>query len=200
MVRKQWLVACSILFSACATAPPADNAAARPPGISPADLVAAISDVAAGRNAAMREAGIYLKTIEFKLLVGTEEEAGGRVQVIVLDAEASRKSELSFLQTFVLEVPAAPTKGIATVGLPAVRAFIETAMETARDLAVAAKREGLPQRIESVELVAKLTVSRKAGGGIAFTIPALTAGGISAGASRAVEEANTIKLVFLRTP
>jgi hypothetical protein len=81
-----------------------------------------------------------------------------------------------------------------------VRAFIETAMETARDLAVAARREGLPQRIDSVELVAKLTVSREAGGGLAFTIPALTAGAISAGATRTVEEANTIKLVFLRTP
>ena len=73
-------------------------------------------------------------------------------------------------------------------------------METARDLALAAAREGIPQRLESVELVAKLAVSRKRGGGISFTIPALAGATIGAGASRTAEDVNTITLVFLRAP
>jgi hypothetical protein len=193
---KKLAAAACVLLTSCVTAP----TAARAPGISPADLVASIADVAAGRNAAMREAGIYLESIKFNLLVGTEEQVGGKVQIIVLDAEASRKAESSFLQTFTLEVPPAPPKGVrpAVAGLPEVKAFVETAMETARDLALAAKREGLPQQLKSVELVAKLTVSRKIGGGIGFTVPTVTTVAASAGASRAVEEANTVTLIFQR--
>jgi NTP-dependent ternary system trypsin peptidase co-occuring protein len=200
MPKRSWVVILAMLFTACATAPPEETAAARAPGISPADLVASISDVAAGRNADMREAGIYLKSIEFKLLVGTERETGGKAHIVLLDAEASRKSEVSFLQTFVLEAPSAPVKSLASPVLPEVRQFVEAAMETARSIARVAAREGLPQRIESVELVAKLAASRKAGGGIAFTVPVLTGVGLEGGASRTAQEANTVKLVFLRVP
>jgi hypothetical protein len=73
-------------------------------------------------------------------------------------------------------------------------------METARDLALAAAREGLPQRLESVELVAKIVLSRKGAGGISFTIPALAGATVGAGASRTIADTNTIKLVFLRAP
>jgi hypothetical protein len=192
--------ACLILLcAACATAPPGEVAASAP-GISPADLVTSIADVAAGRNPAMREAGIYLKSVEFKLLVATEEEAGGKTKIIVVDAEASRKSEISFLQTFVLEVPPAPRKTLSGIPIPQVKAFVEAAMETARELALAAAREGLPQRLDSVELVAKILLSRKGAGGISFTIPALAGATIGAGASRSVEDTNTVKLVFLRAP
>ncbi|MBC8647127.1 MAG: hypothetical protein H7X85_08190 [Thermoanaerobaculia bacterium] len=201
LTRQRIVPVCLLLlFTACATAPSGDVAATAGSGISPAELVSSIADVAAGRNPAMREAGIYLKSVEFKLLVGTEDQVGGKAKIVVVDAEISRKSEISFLQTFVLEVPPAPGKSLTGAALPQVRAFVETAMETARDLALAAAREGIPQRLESVELVAKLAVSRKGGGGISFTIPALAGATIGAGASRATEDTNTIKLLFLRAP
>jgi len=195
-------VAVLLVSGACATAPASDTGASaqRRPGIAPAELVSSIADVAAGRNAAMREAGIFLRSIEFKLLVGTSTEAGGKVAVLVLEGEAARTSEVSFLQTFVLEVPPAPTKSLAGSPLPEVRAFIETAMETARSIALAAAAHGLPQRLESVELVAKLGASRKTGGGLSFTVPALASASLGVSGSRLAEEVNTIKLVFQRTP
>ncbi|MFN2384838.1 MAG: trypco2 family protein [Thermoanaerobaculia bacterium] len=189
-----------LLCAACATAPRGEVAATGRPGISPADLISSIADVAAGRNPAMREAGIYLKSVEFNLLVATEDEVGGKTKIVIVDAEASRKSEISFLQTFVLEVPPAPRKTLAGVTLPQVRSFVETAMEAARDLALAAAREGLPQRLDSVELVAKIVVSRKGSGGISFSIPAVAGATIGAGLTRSIEDTNTIKLVFLRAP
>ena len=53
-------------------------APASPEPVTPADFVASIADVAAGRNAAMAEAGLVLKRIEFRLAVGTETKAGGK--------------------------------------------------------------------------------------------------------------------------
>lgn len=202
MSHRNLLAVMCLLSTACATAPPGEAERAPHPGISPAELVSSIADVAAGRNPAMREAGITLKSVEFKLLVGTKKTTGGKAHVIVLDAQASRESEISFLQTFVLEVPPAPTKGVAGPGpgLPEVQAFVESAMETAREIAEAASRGGLPQRLESVELVAKLGVSRTAGGGVSFTVPALVGASVGVTGSRIAEEVNTVKLVFLRVP
>ena len=182
----------------CASAPPpGPSAEARPEPITPADLVASIADVAAGRNAAMAEVGLILKRIEFKLAVGRKTQGGGKVEILLLDAEASRTTETAFLQELTLEVPAEGRKALASKPLvPGVREFIEDAMNTARDLARAASDAGLPQKIRTVELTAKITRSRKLGGGITATIPAWVKPsiGVDLGSSR--EEENTVRLFF----
>ena len=82
----------------CASTPPRPRAGAPEP-ITPADFVASIADVAAGRNAAMAEAGLVLKRIEFQL-VGRHGDEGGRqaLEVLLLDAEASQTGETAFVQ------------------------------------------------------------------------------------------------------
>jgi hypothetical protein len=192
----------AILSTACATAQHSDRRSApKAPGVSPADLVASISEVASGRNPAMREAGLILKTVELKLLLGTEEKAGGKISVVVISAEAARRSEVSFSQTFILEIPASPKRAVASGPLvPGVREFVETAMEAARDIVRAAAAEGLPQRLKEIELVAKLERSRKTEGGIAFTLPSATPLSVGAGAERSLLEENTIKLLFTAAP
>jgi len=199
---RPFFLLAAILYGGCATVPaPESRSAGGPSGISPADLVASISEVASGQNPAMREAGLVLKTIELKLLVGTEEKAGGKLSVIVLDAEAARRSEISFTQAFTLEIPPSPSRQ-AMVGavVPGVREFVEAAMETARQIARAAAAQGLPQRLKEVELVAKLERSRKAEGGISFTLPIGAAPSVEAGGGRRVLEENTVKLVFVAAP
>lgn len=192
----------AILSTACATAQHSDRRSApKAPGISPADLVASISEVASGRNPAMREAGLILKTVELKLLLGTEEKAGGKISLVVISAEAARRSEVSFSQTFTLEIPASPKRAVASGPLvPGVREFVETAMESARDIVRAAAAEELPQRLKEIELVAKLERSRKTEGGIAFTLPSATPLSVGAGAERSLLEENTIKLLFTAAP
>ncbi len=186
----------------CASSPPApaSPAPASPEPVTPSDFVASIADVAAGRNPAMAEAGIVLKKIEFRLAVGTEAKAGGRIEVLLFDAEASRASETAFLQEITLEIP--ETGGRKAVGsplVPGVREFIDAAMNTARDLGRASAAAGLPQKIRSVELTAKITRSRKVGGGIAATIPAWVRPSVGADVGRSREDENTVRLFFEAT-
>ena len=148
----------------CASAPPPSSSAPEP--ITPADLVASIADVATGQNPDVAGAGLVLKRIEFKLAVGRKTEGGGKVEILLLDAETSRSVETAFVQDFTLELPPEGRRRAAERPLvPGVREFIEDAMHAARDLARAASDAGLPQRLKSVDLTAKLTRSRKLGGG-----------------------------------
>ena len=169
------LIAAGLGFSAvrCTSA---TSAAAPPAGgepVSPSDFVASMADVAAGRNPALAETGLVLKRIEFRLAVGAETKAGGSVEILVLDAEAAKATETSFLQELTLEIPASGRRSAAPRPLvPGVREFVDAAMNTARDLARAATEAGLPQRLKTMELTARITRSRKLAGGIAATIPA----------------------------
>ena len=196
-MRKPLLAVAAVLASArCASAPPAASAAAPEP-VTPADFVASIADVAAGRNAAMAEAGLVLARVEFRLAVGTETKGGGKIEVLVLDAEAARRTETSFLQEFTLEIPASGRRGAAPRPLvPGVREFVEAAMNTARDLARATTEAGLPQRLRSVELTAKITRSRTLSGGIAATIPAWVKPSVGAELGRTSDEENTVRMIF----
>ncbi|HYX21463.1 MAG TPA: hypothetical protein VFA98_11520 [Thermoanaerobaculia bacterium] len=188
------------LAARCASAPPPD--AARPAdAITPADFVAAVADVAAGRNPAAAEAGLVLKRIEFHLAVGTETKMGAKVEILLLDAEASRSAETSFVQELTLEIPAAGAHRIAPAPTVAgVREFVEAAMNTARDLARAAAAAGMPQRLTSVELTAKITRSKKAGGGISAEIPAWVRPSVGADVSASRQDENTVRMVFAASP
>lgn len=184
-------------LASCASPGVRGTGTTRPEPITPAELVASISDVAAGRNAAMAEAGLVLRRIEFKLSVGRETQGSGKIEVLVLDAAASRDAETSFLQEFTLEVPAEPRRGRESRPLvPGVREFIEDAMSTARDLARATSEAGLPQRIRTLELTARIRRSRKLGGGITATIPAWIRPSIGARVESIHEDDNTIRLLF----
>jgi len=186
-----------LALSRCASAPAASAPGETPEPITPADLVASIADVAAGKNPAMAEAGLVLTRIEFRLSVGTESQKGAKIEILLLDAEASQKTETAFLQQFTLEIPKAPGRKAAPAPLvPGVREFIDAAMNTARDIARAAASAGLPQKIQSVELTAKITRSKKAGGGISATIPAWVKPTAGAQAGTARDEENTVRLVF----
>jgi hypothetical protein len=181
----------------CASSPTSGAAAPTPEPVTPADLVASIADVAAGRNAAMAEAGLVLKKIEFRLAVGREVRGGGSIEVVLLDAEASRTSETSFLQELTLEIPESGRRGVTQRPLvPGVREFVDAALNTARDLARAAADAGLPQRLRSVELTAKIARSKKYGAGITATIPAWVKPSIGAEAGTSRTEENTVKMFF----
>ena len=69
-------------------------------------------------------------------------------------------------------------------------------MNTARDLARATAAAGLPQRLRSVELTAKITRSRTLSGGIAATIPAWVKPSIGAELARTAEDENTVRMFF----
>jgi hypothetical protein len=200
MLRPAAPLLLAALALRCASAPPAEPA--RPAdAIAPADFVAAVADVAAGRNPAAAEAGLVLKRIEFHLAVGTETKMGGKAEILLLDAEASRSAETSFVQELTLEIPAAGAHRIAPVPTVAgVREFVEAAMNTARDLARAAAAAGMPQRLTSVELTAKITRAKKAGGGISAEIPAWVRPSIGADVSAARQEENTVRMVFAASP
>jgi hypothetical protein len=167
------------------------------PSLSPADLIASLADVANGRNPDMAETGLVLKQIELKLLVGRERTADARASILVLDAQASRRSEVSFTQTFTLELPPPERRRPATAAatIPGVVEFVEAAMASARELAQVAAREGLPQKLREVELVAKIVRSERAGGGLGFTV--LTGTSVSGGVGRSADETNTVRLVFV---
>jgi len=164
--------------------------------VSPADLVASLADVANARNADMAQTGLVLRQIELKLLVGRERKADARASVLVLDAGASRRSEVSFTQTFTLELPPPERRRSATAvaAIPGVVEFVEAAMASARELAEAAAREGLPQKLREVELVAKIVRSDRVEGGLGFTF--FTGTSASGGVGKSAEEANTVRLVF----
>ena len=73
-------------------------------------------------------------------------------------------------------------------------------MNTARDLARAATEAGLPQRLKSVELTAKITRSKKYGAGITATIPAWVKPSIGAEAGMSHQDDNTIRMIFEEKP
>jgi hypothetical protein len=178
---------------ASSSAPPPTS----PEPVTPADFVASMADVAAGRNEALAETGLVLKRIEFRLVVGTETKAGGSIEVLVLEAGASRTAETSFLQEFTLEIPSSGRRGAAPRPLvPGVREFVEAAMNTARDLARATAAAGLPHKLESMELTAKITRSRTLSGGIAATMPAWVRPSLGVEAGRTSADENTVKLIF----
>ena len=194
---RQSLVLCAALAAAarCASTPASPPPPPEP--VTPAAFVASIADVATGQNAAAAEAGLVLKRIEFHLVVGTETKGGGKIEVLLLDAEASRSTETSFVQEFTLEIPETRTRKAAARPLvPGVREFIDAAMNTARDLARAAEAAGLPQKIRTVELTAKITRSRKMGGGITATIPAWVKPSIGGELTSSRENENVVKLTF----
>jgi hypothetical protein len=169
--------------------------------VTPADFVAAIADVASGRNPALADTGLVLKRIEFRLLVGTETKAGGKIEVLLLDADASRSSETAFTEELTLEIPETSARRVAPAPLvPGVREFVDAAMNTARDLARAASGAGLPQQLKTMELTARITRSTKAGGGISATIPAWVEPSVGAELSRTRERDNTVRLVFEAHP
>jgi hypothetical protein len=183
----------------CASAPPPSSSSpsAGAEQITPADLVASIADVATGQNADVAAAGLVLKRIEFKLAVGRKTEGGGKVEILLLDAEASRAAETAFVQEFTLELPPEGRRHAAERPLvPGVREFVEDAMHAARDLARAASDAGLPQRLKSVDLTAKLTRSRKLGGGITATFPSVLKPSLGIEAGKSLEEENTVRLLF----
>jgi len=197
MTRRSSIARVAVLLVASACASTKERpSSGEPTLLAPADLVASLADVANGRNADMAETGLVLKTIELKLVVGRENRVGGRVSFIVLDAQASRRSEVSFTQTFTLELPppARPRSAAPAPAVPGVVEFVEAAMAAARELAAAASREGLPQKLREVELSARIVRSGRLQGGIAFT--ALAGPGLSADAGRVDEETNTVRLVF----
>jgi len=184
----------------CASSPPPSSAPPAEP-ITPADLVASIADVATGQNADVAAAGLVLKRIEFRLAVGRKSEGGGKVEILLLDAEASRSVETAFVQEFTLEIPADGRRRAAERPLvPGVREFVLDAMHAARDLARAASEAGLPQRLKAVELTAKLTRSRKLGGGITATFPSVLKPSLGVEVAKNVEEENTLHLIFEAAP
>lgn len=187
----------AVTLSCTTVSPPP---AAEPPLLSPADLVASLADVANARNADMADAGLVLKQIELRLAVGRESRRDGRVSILVLDADASRRSETSFTQTFTLELPPPARRHAATetAPVPGVLEFVEAAMSSAREIAASAARAGLPQKLKEVELVARIVHADRAGGGIAFRF--LPEASVSAGIARTAEETNTVRLVFTAAP
>ena len=191
--RGRGLAILTLVSWGCASTPPP----AAPEPVTPADFVASMADVAAGRNAALAETGLVLKRIEFRLAVGTTTRAGGNIEILVLDAEASRSTETSFLQELTLEIPATGSRGAAARPLvPGVRELVDAAMNTARDLARATSAAGLPQKLKAMELTAKITRSRKLAGGITATIPAWVRPSIGAEAGKTTEDENTVKMIF----
>ena len=185
----------------CASSPPSPSPSAVREPVTPADFVAAIADVASGRNPALADTGLVLKRIEFRLLVGTETKGGGKIEVLLLDADASRSSETAFTEELTLEIPEASGRRVAPAPLvPGVREFVDAAMNTARDLARAASAAGLPQQLKTMELTARITRSTKAGGGISATIPAWVEPSVGAELSRTRERDNTVRLVFEAHP
>ena len=184
----------SIVFGCSTSSPPPP--ASEPPLLSPADLVASLANVANGRNADMEEAGLALKQIELRLLVGRERRRDGSVSILVLDADASRRSETSFTQTFTLELPPPSRRRTAATvaAVPGVVDFVEAAMSSARELVAAAARAELPQKLREVELVARIVRSDRVEGGVAFRL--FTGASLSGGIARTADETNTVRLVF----
>ena len=193
----RWLTSLALVAAGCASTSSPPPAAPEP--VTPADFVASMADVAAGRNAALAETGLVLKRIEFRLAVGTTTRAGGNIEILVLDAETSRTTETSFLQELTLEIPASGGRGVAAKPLvPGVRELVDAAMNTARDLARATSAAGLPQRLTTMELTARITRSRKLGGGITATIPAWVKPSVGVEAGKSSENENTVKMIFAK--
>ena len=73
------------LATACTSARNPSRPSGEPALVSPAELVASLSDIANGRNADMADTGLVLKTIELKLLVARENRVGGRLSFKVIN-------------------------------------------------------------------------------------------------------------------
>jgi len=195
MTRIPLLLATAALASACASTPA--NPTPAPEPVTPADFVASIADVAAGRNAAMVETGLVLQKIEFRLSVGRQLKGGARIEVLLLDAEASRSAETAFVQELTLEIPKDGRRSVAPAPLvPGVVEFVDAAMNTARDVARAASAAGLPQKLSGVELTAKITRSKTAGGGITATIPVGIKPSIGGELGATREDENVVRMIF----
>ena len=166
--------------------------------VSPADLLASLADVANGRNTDLEETGLVLKRIELKLVVGRERRSGARASFLILDADASRRSDTSFAQSFTLELPPPERRRAAAdsigAAMPDVAEFVDAAIASARELAAAAERAGLPQKLTEVDLTARIVRSNRLGGAIAFT--GLGPAGLGGSASGSSENTNTVRLVF----
>lgn len=186
------------LTAACASSREPRSAPTDTTRISPSELLASLADVAQGRNADLAETGLALKKVELRLVVGHDRRAAAHASFLVLDAEASRRSEISFTQTFTFELPPPERRRPAAppVTVPGVAEFVEAAIATARELAAVAAREDLPQRLSEVELTAKIGRSQRAEGGLAFS--GLASASLGGGVTRSSEETNTVKLVFGR--
>jgi hypothetical protein len=194
-IRIPLLLVTAALAAGCASTPKPPPPAPEP--ITPADLVASIADVAAGRNPALAETGLVLQKIEFHLSVGRQTRAGGKIEVLLLDAEAARSADTAFLQELTLEIPKTGRRSAAPAPLvPGVVEFVDAAMNTARDLARAAQSAGLPQKLTGVELTAKITRSRTLGGGITATIPAWVKPSIGVDVGTKREEENVVRMIF----
>jgi len=179
----------------CASTPAPPTAAPEP--VTAADFVASIADVAAGRNAALAETGLVLQKIELRLSVGRQTKGGAKVEVLLLDAEASRSAETAFVQELTLEIPRGGHRAAAPPPLvPGVVEFVDSAMNTARDVARAAQAAGLPQKLSGMELTAKITRSKTAGGGITATIPVWVKPSIGGELHATRDEENVVRMVF----
>ncbi len=194
------IVLCAVLLAAagCASSTSPPPSAAEPALVSPADLLASLAEVANGRNADLAETGLVLKTIELKLLVGHERRSRARANFVIFDAEASRRSEVSFSQTFTLELPPPErrhTAAAAAVVVPGVVEFVDAAIGAARELAAAAAREGLPQKLREVELMARIVRSVRIEGGLGFM--SLARPSVYAGTAGISDETNIVRLVFV---
>jgi hypothetical protein len=112
--------------------------------VTPADFVASIADVAAGRNRPWRRPASFWK-IEFRLAVGTETKGGGRIEISCSTPSGRECDRDLFLQELTLEIrnraraarPSRSSRGAQ---------FVEAAMNTARDLARTTTAAGLPRR------------------------------------------------------
>jgi hypothetical protein len=196
--RGLGLLAAALLAAACASSRESSSQPADAARISPAELLASLADVAQGRNADLAETGLALKKVELKVVVGHDRRAGAHASFLVLDVESSRRSEVSFTQTFTFDLPPPERRRSAAppVAVPGVVEFVDAAIATARELAAVAAREDLPQRLSEVELTAKIVRGERAEGGVAFHgLGSASLGGGVAGSS---EESNTVKLVFGR--
>ena len=160
----------------CATvAPPAPEA----PLLSPADLVASLAEVANGRNADMAETGLVLKQIELRLAVGRERRRDGRVSVLVLDLDASRRTETSFTQTFTLQLPPPSRRRTAATAaaIPGVVDFVEPRCRR-RASSSRRRRGGAAQKLRRSSGREDRPADR-VGGGVAFRL--FTGASLSAG-------------------
>jgi hypothetical protein len=190
-----------LLFGASCAATSSTGTRGEAALVSPAELFASLADAAQGRNADLAETGLTLKTIELRLVVGYERRAGARASFLVLDVEASRTTDVSFTEAFTFEVPPPERRRSAAprVEVPGVAEFVDAAIATARELAAAAEREGIPQRLSELDLTAKIVRSTRVAGGVGFT--GLVAGASAAGAvRRAADETNVVRLLFRARP
>ncbi len=95
----------AVMACRCASAPAGSPPPAAEP-ITPADLVASIADVAAGKQCGARRNRARAEA--HRVPAGRRHDrrhGGGRIEILVLEGEASRGAESAFLQELTLEIP-----------------------------------------------------------------------------------------------